>query len=195
MWPLAECISSTLVRTQVSSLVFFNLYDIHSNPSPILLFHLVCSYLWWKPERLRTNPSLSITWPKLSIREWTPLQPLQKLHVDLDALTGHSPVFLGCLPPCCASRTILNILPRFATTAVKASILNAVRSMFAVVARVVMFLWQFACCLLCLCQYDSKHCVTGLATYCEVGSVVYVVHVVWVFRFMGWESELLLLHN
>ena len=31
---------------------------------------------WQKPGRRRTSPSLFITWPKLGIREWTPLQPL-----------------------------------------------------------------------------------------------------------------------
>ena len=77
MWPLAECISSILVQTP--SLQLGVLQSLHGSflLCPILLSHLALSYPWWKPGQRRTSLSLSTTWLKLGIREWTPLQQQQ----------------------------------------------------------------------------------------------------------------------
>ena len=50
MWPLAECISSVLVRTPSLQLGVLQLLQGSFQLTPILSSHLVGSYLWWNPE-------------------------------------------------------------------------------------------------------------------------------------------------
>ena len=85
MWPLARCISSMFVRTPSLQLGVLQSLQGSFHPCLILLSHLACSYLWWKPGRTRTSLSPSITWPKSGIREWTPLQEEHvRVHEDRD---------------------------------------------------------------------------------------------------------------
>ena len=73
MWPLVRCISSNFVRTPRLQLGVLQSLRGSFLLCPILLSHLALSYLWWKPGQRRTSLSLSTTWPKSGIREWTPL--------------------------------------------------------------------------------------------------------------------------
>ena len=59
MWPLAKCISSTLVWTPSLQLGVLQLLRGSFQLTPILSSHLVGSYLWWNPERRYVSPSPS----------------------------------------------------------------------------------------------------------------------------------------
>ena len=82
MWPLAECISSILVRTPSPQLGVLQILQGSFYLGPILLPYPVCSYLWWKLEWRYTSPPLFTTQTKSGIREWTPLHLACGLEAD-----------------------------------------------------------------------------------------------------------------
>ena len=74
MWPLAECISSVLMRTPSLQLGVLQSLQGSFHLRPILLSHLTLLHPWWNPgswsTKVRHHPSNR---PKLGIREWIPL--------------------------------------------------------------------------------------------------------------------------